>query len=259
MAFATANFTGAAFTELSVVDSNFVKHPSYPQDLILGSTGAYLICNSGLAIGVYYHTATPPSADYPVKATIATLAGVTSDGSLAVCGRMSTTLDTYYFLQYNHASNILRLFERVAGVNTQLGSNFSYTLTSTPAEIELVMVGNQISGKLNGTTVIPAQTSNAITAAGKCGIRLFDTRQSGVNDAFSYDDFSAGSGVISYSIALESGTYTLLGTDATFGYIIVLESGTYTVSGRAVNIVPSVVPSAGTKPNSLSISRRIGI
>jgi len=259
MAFATANFTGTAFTELSVADTNFVKHPSYSQDLILGSTGAYLICNSALAIGVYYHVATPPSADYPVKATIATLAGSTADGSLAVCGRMSTTADTYYFLQYNHASAILRLFERVAGVNTQLGSNYSFTLTSTPAEIELEMVGNQISGKLNGTTVIPAQTSNAITAAGKCGIRLFDTRQSGVNDAFSYDDFSAGSGAVSYSIALDSGTYTLLGTDATFGYIIVLESGTYTFAGQAVSIVPSVIPSAASRNNSLSISSRIGI
>jgi hypothetical protein len=192
-AFASATFTGTAFTELSAVDANWTKQSGYSKDLIIGSTGAYLICNnpSDSDIGVYRNTTTPPSADYTVAADIATAAGSTTDMSLAVTGRAAAAADTYYFLQYNHASTQLRLFKRVAGSNTQLGSSYSMTLTGTPVRILLEMDGDQIAAYVDGVLRIGPVTDTAITAAGFAGARLFDSRQSGVNDAGTFDNWAA--------------------------------------------------------------------
>jgi hypothetical protein len=194
MTFASATFTGTEFTELSAVDSNWTKQSGYSQDAITGSTGAYLICNSTTNVAVYRHTATPPSADYTVSADIATVSGGTTDDmSMAVTGRNAAAADTYYFAQYNHASTQLRLFSRVAGTNTQLGSSYTMTLTTTPVRILLSMNGSSISAQVDGVTRIGPVTDTSITATGSAGVRIFDSRQSGTSDAGWIDNFDASS------------------------------------------------------------------
>lgn len=192
MTFASATFTGTAFAELAATDANWAKQSGYTQDAILGSTGAYLICNSATDIAVYRHTATPPSANYTVSADMATVAGgSTSDMSIAVIGRAAAGADTYYFAQYNHASTQVRLFRRVAGTNTQLGSAYTMTLTTTPVRLLLRMDVDAISVQVDGVTRVGPVTDTGITAAGFAGVRIFDSRQSGVSDAGYLDAFSA--------------------------------------------------------------------
>jgi hypothetical protein len=188
-AFASGPPSGTAFAEISTVDAAFSKQSGYTQDLILGSTGAYVICNSNVNIGVYQHSATPPSADYAVRATLEKLAG-TATNRAGVCGRMASGADTFYYLLYSHDLTNLRLFKRVAGSQTQLGSSYTVTI-STPQEVELQMDGDQISGWLDGVQVIGPVTDTDITSAGKSGMYAFHTREAGVADGLSLSGWEA--------------------------------------------------------------------
>ena len=186
-------FTGTAFQELSAADANWSKQTGFTQDAILGSTGDYVICNSNVNNACYQHSASPPSADYSVWAQIAKGAGNSGSGGpiCGVAGRMAAAADTLYFAIYRHDTTNIRLFKRVAGTQTQLGSSYTYTLTGTAAKLELVMDGTSISVKLNDSTVIGPVTDSEITAAGKAGIYMLDMRETGVADSGSLDNFDA--------------------------------------------------------------------
>lgn len=189
--FASSTFTGTAFTELSALSAVWSKQNSYTRDLILGSTGAYMIAaTTGAAAGVYQHSGSPASADYTVSADIAKLPQA-GDCIMGVCGRMQAGAQTLYYVIYTHASTNIRLFKIVSGSQTQLGSSYSYTLTGTAANLLLRMSGDQISVELNASTVIGPVTDTAITTAGKAGVYGFDMRVSGVADVASLDNFSA--------------------------------------------------------------------
>jgi hypothetical protein len=185
-------FTGTQFVELSTVVSELSKQSGFATDGILGAGGTYAIQNGGTGAAVYQHSATPPSANYSVWADIAKLSGSTGSGPrMGVCGRMAAGADTFYYALYSHDTTNIRLFKRVAGTQTQLGSSYTYTATSTAAKLELVMDGSSISVKLNDSTVIGPVTDAAITAAGLAGVYLFDMRETGVADSGSLDNFDA--------------------------------------------------------------------
>lgn len=189
--FASATFAGATATELSVVDANWSKQTGWANDIITGVGGGYVIRNNNVSAAVYQHSGSPASANYTVAADIAVLNANVAIPQCGVCARMQSGADTFYFLLWGEGTGNIRLFSRVAGTNTQLGSSYSYTLTTTPAQLRLRADGDQISGELNGATIIGPVTDTSITTAGKAGIYLFDNRQTGVSDATSLDNFSA--------------------------------------------------------------------
>jgi len=185
-------FTGTQFTELSAADPDFSKQTGHGTDAILGAGGTHVIQNGGAGTAVYQHSAAPPSASYSVWADIAKLSGNTGGGPrMGVCGRMAASADTFYFVLYSHDLTNVRLFKRVAGVQSQLGGSHSFTLTGTPSKLELVMNGASISARLNDVAVIGPVTDSEITAAGRAGVYLFDMRETGVADAGSLDNFDA--------------------------------------------------------------------
>lgn len=187
------SFTGTQFTELSLAVPELSKQTSYTQDGILGAGGTYAIQNNGLAVAVYQHSAAPPDPNYVVFGDIAKLSGNTGSGPrMGVCGRMAADADTFYFALYSHDLNNIRLFKRVAGVQSQLGSSVSYTLTSTAVQLALYMNGAAIGVLVNGATVIaPVTDPTPITAVGRAGFYLFDMRETGVADSGSFDNFDA--------------------------------------------------------------------
>lgn len=191
MPFASAAFSGTQFAELSTQDANFSKQTGFTTDLLLGVGGTYVIHNTTLSPGCYRHAGTPLNADYTVAADITKLSGSTGNNRMGVCGRMQSGADTMYFALYSHDVLNIRLFKRVAGTQTQLGSSYSYTLTGTAARLLLRMSGDQISAELNGSAVIGPITDTSIATAGAAGIYAYETRQSGVADAGSIDNFSA--------------------------------------------------------------------
>ena len=185
-------FTGTQFTELAAAIPEFSKQTGHATDGLLGAGGTHAIQNGGTGTAIYQHSATPPSANYSVWADIAKLSGNTGNGPrMGVCGRMAAGADTFYFALYSHDLTNIRLFKRVAGGQTQLGSSHSFTLTSTPAKLELVMDGSSISAKLNDVTVIGPVADTEITGAGRAGVYLFDMRETGVADSGALDNFDA--------------------------------------------------------------------
>lgn len=193
--FASDAFTGTSGTELSAYSGNWTKHPSSGAGTFVISNANRCRKNSGDANeAIYYHSGSPASADYTVSAD---LVFVSSDvASPSVCGRMSTSANTFYMARYNtDLGGGWQLYKRVAGTFTQLGSTASATFTSGTKNLVLRMSGSTIElyKEGSGTPTISA-TDTAISAAGKSGLRCgADTSDStGLHiDNFSADDIVA--------------------------------------------------------------------
>jgi hypothetical protein len=256
--FASATFGGTQFTELSVADPNFSKQFGYTENLILGAGGAYVISNSNVGAGVYQHSGTPASADYTVAADITKLSGNTGNNRMGVCGRMQAGVRTMYFALYSHDLGNIRLLKDVAGTTTTLGT-YTFTLTGTPARLLLRMAGNQISVELNGTQVIAPVTDTSITTAGKAGIYAFETRQTGVADAGSIDNFS-GDNIGGGTNGTANGV-TLTATASLIAGTAIGASGS-TANGTTLTATASLITGGGTlnfQAAGMEFGRRTGL
>jgi hypothetical protein len=195
MTFASDAFAGTLGQELNAYSSLWVKQSGYTENAIIGGDGQWATTGATVSYACYRRTETPPSADYSVIADIVKRNVGSASPILGVTGRAAAAAQTFYWLIYTHSAGNLRLFKMVAGTQTQLGSSHSFTLTNNvPAEIELRMAGNQISGWLNGSQVIGPVTDNSITAAGHAGIIMLTARDVGVQDSGYVDNWEATAG-----------------------------------------------------------------
>jgi hypothetical protein len=197
MVFASDTFAGSASTELSAYNAAWSKQNGWGEDMHIGVDGQYA-CKFTGAGAAYRHSGSPASADYSVFADLKRLATGT-DPEMGVCGRMAAAADTFYYVVYGNASGSIRLFNRTAGSNTQLGSSYTVTFTLGQAyNIELRMSGNDISVYLDSSLIIgPVTDGSPITSAGKAGIYGYYMRNPGTADTGSIDNFSgvdAGAG-----------------------------------------------------------------
>jgi hypothetical protein len=183
-------FTGTQYTELATYNAAWSKQSGHTVDGILGTGGTYAISAQSTENAAYVHSGTPASADYSVFADIAKLSGNTTP-SIGLIGRAASGARTYYWVLYTHSATNIRLFSLVAGSQTQLGSSYTYTLTSTPVRLELRLAGTAISVHLDGGAAVISSTNGDVTAAGKAGITLRDMRETGVADSGSLDNFDA--------------------------------------------------------------------
>ena len=82
----------------------------------------------------------------------------------------------YYFLEYALASTDIKLWKRVSGSNTQIGSSYSWSpSTATIYAVALVINADQISVTLDGSTVIGPVTDTGVPATSspnQIGFRL---------------------------------------------------------------------------------------
>ena len=173
---ASDTFTGTSGTELHAYDANWTEHTSYSSgNLILSDANA--VRRDTTNTSLYYHSATPPSADYSVSADLFAKGANGDDSNTGVCGRVSTSANTFYMARFAFISAGTwgwQLYKFVGGTPTQLGSSSTDTLADeSTTNIKLEMNGTAI--KLykagSGTATISA-TDSAITAAGKAGIRF---------------------------------------------------------------------------------------
>src|SRR5512139_261662 len=144
--------------------------------------------------GRYYASGTPGSADYSVTAIVRVIT-LSITGWTMVCGRMATDSDTQYVAALRRASQgggtwSLEVSKTVTGTSTLLGS----TTVTTPSAnsdhtLTLTMVGDQISGTYDGTTIGP-YTDSGITTAGKAGLRPFNN-SAGSTTGVHYDSITA--------------------------------------------------------------------
>lgn len=202
---ASATFNGAATTELSALDANFVKHPTSGAGISQVSNNNQLRHGSNINEARYYHTATPPSADYSVSADVVKVgSGASSPG---VCGRMSTTAADYYFARYATSLNAWQLYVCTEGFSLeQIGADYSQTINAGQTyRLTLEMVGNTISLKVDGVTRITATNTRISSATvGKAGLRNSNTAGSDTNftmlDNFSADTLGGGGETITATL-----------------------------------------------------------
>jgi hypothetical protein len=125
----------------------------------------------------YYNAAVPLNADYNVSMQIyVASAGIYS--SPEICGRMLNSLTvsggTYYGAYYNPGTGKWVLEKMLTGTPTTLGT-FTQALTvGHTYQMELVMVGNQISLMIDNVTVIGPVTDSGISAANFAGLQFFN-------------------------------------------------------------------------------------
>ncbi len=199
-----SNFAGSEGDLLSTYSADWVKHTS--------SSGTAEIANgrarqTNTTTAFYYFNGwTPASADYEVYAD-AWVESNSGDRASGVCVRMSTSAATMYLFRANVFASAYQAFKIVSGSSTQLGSNVSATFNNATAyQIKLRASGTTISAYKEGEgTPIISVTDSAISAAGKAGLRFFDsagpTDLSGVHiDNFGADDLSAPSSSIATKV-----------------------------------------------------------
>lgn len=192
MSFASDSFTDTAAVTLPnhTMDSGgpWVSHGSYNDNGVISNANR---ARNGANITTfgYYATTAPASADYDVSADLYVASKV---GSMGVMGRVSTAADMMYFARYNAATSRWELYSDVAGTAASLGY-YSQALTGGHTyNVRLSMVGTTIAVYIDGTSRISV-TNNAVTAAGRGGIRGVDATAGGGTDSIGYhlDNFLA--------------------------------------------------------------------
>lgn len=143
---------------------------------------------SATAAGIYQAKGVAPSANYSVEADLVWLSTVASD-RVQVAGRMDAAANTFYWFGWDGSANSWRLFKTVAGVSTQLGANVAATFTGGTKRIKLTMNGDQISGAVDGVTVIGPITDASIVAVGFAGVRQATTQSN--SNGIHIDNFVA--------------------------------------------------------------------
>lgn len=167
-------FTGTAGALLQTLPG-WTKHPSATQDAVL--TDANRLRPVQASVAIYYNTVVPPSAEYDVVGVwrMTTFDTVPPSSAInnGICGRMSTTANTMYVGRYLQSSNRWELLKIVAGTATVLASSVMALTASTTYTLTLE-IRNATKRLLLDGNVICTTTDNAITDAGRVGVRLSD-------------------------------------------------------------------------------------
>ena len=199
---AHAQFANDTFTEPTIdtvlsshtPDSGgaWVQHGSYTGVLTV-SQATDRILGDGIALGVYYHNASPATANYTVAADVVVSSNAAASYPGVTC-RTSTSADTMYRGWYDQPNTRWVMDKIVAGgAAVTLGTPFTQTLSnSTTYNMVLRCDGDQISLNIDGGSVeIPAVTDTAIAAAGKAGVFQLTASVADI-DTFVATDIAAG-------------------------------------------------------------------
>jgi hypothetical protein len=176
VAFATDTFTDTAGTDLSAHTADdagtWTKHTGTgsPGTGTVVVSDANRIRNGDGAASCYYHSGAPAGAEYDLQADWFV---VTNPGALheSILGRIATAALDGYGVRFN-TSGQWQLYKLVNGTLTSLGT-FAQTLsTSTTYVVKLEIRDATKKVYIDGVERI-SSTDNAVTAAGKAGVRFF--------------------------------------------------------------------------------------
>jgi hypothetical protein len=121
------------------------------------------------AVGLNNHLATldivPNSPDYSVRAIVATTTGETSGIGLML---RYIDADNFYYARISTFGQTLRIYKRVAGTDTQLGSYSGGYVGATDYTLTFEAVGTALKAYVNGVERVSV-TDSDLTAAGKAG------------------------------------------------------------------------------------------
>ena len=210
--FASDSFTGTAGTALTDYSSAWSAQTGSP-DGVLTNTNAVRSSNG---VGAFMlHSANPGSADYTVSADAKCVTKAASTG-VGLVARAASGVSTSYYANWYLADNLVRIFSRIGGLNSQLASVARSFSAGVTYACRFEVQGTALRAYTNNeSTPTVSTTDGGITEAGNAGIRFLaapSTDTTGAHlDNFSADTF--GSGGVSH--ALEgSGAATASGAAA---------------------------------------------
>lgn len=184
--FASDDFTGtdldAINGRVAPIGGTWAQHTSYAAS---GVIVANRMVTSGTACA--YLDATPPSANYIVRARMTCLSDNNSH-AIGISGRISTVANTMYHVRRNTSTEQWELFKFIAGAATSLGTSAAAFGVGETKELILSMIGSVIRVYVDGALLIDV-TNGDITAAGKVGFRGNGTGDVGIG--IHMDDFRA--------------------------------------------------------------------
>jgi len=143
-------------------------HPTSVDGTLRSGAGIYHPTTNPASLMI--NSQTPPDADYYVEGDLLVKTVIASAVS-GVNGRMDGTAATFYGLRYNGSSFIL--FKSNAGTLTALATYTATQPTGVTAVLRLEMLGDQISGYVDGVLRCGPVTDTDITAVGKIGTRMY--------------------------------------------------------------------------------------
>lgn len=175
---ATDTFTEASDTALESHTASgggtWAKHVNFATGAtVLGATDR-VEGTSSSATSIYYHSATPPVAEYDVTVTVNMKSGYGDSLSPhnGIIARVDTSATTFYQVYFNSsaATDTLELLVTNAGASTTLGTYTWSPTANTDYTIRFEVKDATKKVFLNGTERI-SSVNNDVTAAGKIGIR----------------------------------------------------------------------------------------
>lgn len=194
------------------------------ESILLDGSGRVYLDSGSVALGIYYSSWTPPTADYLVKVTAR---AASASGDLGIVARLTGTTwsnGSYYMARYE-AGTGYQLFKNVTGSYTQLGSTDSGT--SAPANgdtLELDVSGSSTTTVRllkNGSQLISVDDSSSpLTSAGKVGLWMagpMSTTTGYQADRLQTESTTALTANIASVASVSSGAATIAGTAALGG------------------------------------------
>lgn len=175
-------FTGAAASLAGRTSSTggiWSTHPLSTGGATHQLSGLGGIYQNGFDVGLMTNNQAAPDADYYVEADLLVKTVVAGGVSASVNGRMDSAALTFYGIRYTGTAFIL--YKSVAGTLTTLATYTATQSTGVLATIRLEMLGDQISGYVDGILRMGPVTDTAITAAGRVGTRMFGNNTGGNN------------------------------------------------------------------------------
>jgi lysophospholipase L1-like esterase len=168
------SFTGTGTSITSETGNNWTLQTGYsPVSPALIDTNNRLYSVS--TNSVYQSTSIPLTPDYYVEGGFVSSSNTATD-VFFIAGRMQSTSDTYYYGQYTQSDHAWKLFSRVNGISTQLGSSYTGdNFISSNRVVRLSMIGSTISLRVSptissSTAIIVAQVTDvSIPSAGAPG------------------------------------------------------------------------------------------
>ncbi len=142
---------------------------------VTGSTGNLIISSANRArldtVGsgaVYYHAATPDSAQYDAQATFYYFTGIAGNYN-ALWANLLTTANTGYLVQYEQDAGKWVINQATNDVYTNIGQYVQALTNSTAYTVKLEIRTASQKAYIDGVLRITA-TDTTHTAVGKCGL-----------------------------------------------------------------------------------------
>ncbi len=239
MIFASDLFTD---TDNAVLNTHPPSSGGSWTELVSGGSAAIIFSNvvlasSGSSVGLYVHSATPPSANYDIEATLGKFGSSLADEYYGVIGR-AIDASNYYSFFYSGNAGGWRV-EAVVGGSVVASDTVTASIGIGSYALKLSLNGTSIDGYVDG--VLTCHTTNAgLSAAGKAGLMVFNVSAASPDawlDTWSATEISGDSTPPTIaSWATNAAGNRITGTLSESGCIPTSGTGGFTLAGTAATV-----------------------